>query len=112
MPTFLLEEKNGAYFLFRHSKAKTEMKNHLCLLFIKFVRTNNRSFFCLLFFSKKSRSEFGLGCGAGINCEIAGLAVKVLALTIAAEELVFKLFNAGELAGEIVRKTLSAGFKS
>ena len=33
------------------------MKNHLCLLFIKFVRTNNRSFFCLLFFSKKSTVE-------------------------------------------------------
>lgn len=38
-----------------HAKAKTEIKNHLCLLFMNFSQTNNRSFFCLLFFSKKSK---------------------------------------------------------
>ena len=37
-----------AYFLFGHDNTKTEMKNHLCLLFIKFVQTNYWSFFCLL----------------------------------------------------------------
>ncbi len=29
------------------------MKNHLCLLTIRFTQTNYQSFFCLLFFSKK-----------------------------------------------------------
>ena len=39
------------------SKQKTEMRNHLCFLIIKFVQYNYQSFFCLLFFSKKSRSK-------------------------------------------------------
>ena len=30
-------EVSFAYFLFRHNKRKTEMKNHLCLLIIRFA---------------------------------------------------------------------------
>ena len=49
-----ITENSFAYFLFRHNKRETEMNNRLCLLIIKFAQNNNQSFFCLLFFSKKS----------------------------------------------------------
>ena len=32
-----IAEVSFAYFLFRHNKRKTEMKNHLCLLIIRFA---------------------------------------------------------------------------
>ena len=37
------------------------MKNHPYLFFIKSAQTNNQSFFCLLFFSKKSMVGFEEG---------------------------------------------------
>ena len=35
-----IAEVSFAYFLFRHNKRKTEMKNHLCLLIIRFAQND------------------------------------------------------------------------
>ena len=53
------------------------MKNRPYLFFIKFAQTNYQSFFCLLFFSKKStdcflsKEKYGQGAFSGVHFKLS-----------------------------------------
>ena len=67
----------------KYKTYNTKIRSRRLLIFvIKFAQPNTQSFFCLLFFSKKSRSVFFVGIGEAAFGGFAVTGIHILACAI------------------------------